>query len=151
MSRLNPFALPVLARMARPSPTLATGLRSQFSAPPRSLSSRVYSQAAPHLRTPARNLHAGFRARTPFAQAARRGFRTSARRASKDAPKAEEQLSFGARMKKLTKEYGWVTVGVYLGLSVIDLPFCFLLVRVVGTDRIGEWIPTVCPVVGRGG
>lgn len=27
---------------------------------------------------------------------------------------------------------------MYLALSVLDFPFCFLLVRVVGTDRIGE-------------
>jgi N-terminal acetyltransferase 2 len=26
---------------------------------------------------------------------------------------------------------------VYLALSVLDFPFCFLLVRIVGTDRIG--------------
>lgn len=29
-------------------------------------------------------------------------------------------------------------MGVYLGLTVLDFPFCFLLVRSVGTDRIGE-------------
>lgn len=27
---------------------------------------------------------------------------------------------------------------MYLALSVLDFPFCFLLVRVVGTDRIGQ-------------
>jgi hypothetical protein len=34
-------------------------------------------------------------------------------------------------------------VGVYLALSVLDFPFCFLLVRTVGTDRIAiaeEWV-----------
>ncbi|KAF0326781.1 peptide alpha-n-acetyltransferase [Colletotrichum asianum] len=41
-------------------------------------------------------------------------------------------------LKKLSKEYGWSAVGVYLALSVLDFPFCFLLVRVVGTDRIGQ-------------
>ncbi|KAI0421338.1 hypothetical protein F5X98DRAFT_329374 [Xylaria grammica] len=45
---------------------------------------------------------------------------------------------FSARLRKLSREYGWAAVGVYLGLSVLDFPFCFLLVRVVGTDRIGE-------------
>ena len=29
-------------------------------------------------------------------------------------------------------------MGVYLGLSVVDFPFCFLAVRLVGPDRIGE-------------
>lgn len=27
---------------------------------------------------------------------------------------------------------------MYLGLSVLDFPFCFLLVRAVGTEKIGE-------------
>lgn len=50
----------------------------------------------------------------------------------------QEPLGLTARLKKLSREYGWAAVGVYLSLSVLDFPFCFLLVRVVGTDRIGE-------------
>lgn len=42
-------------------------------------------------------------------------------------------------MKKLSREYGWSALGVYLALSALDFPFCFLLVRYLGTDRIGEW------------
>ncbi|TWU70793.1 hypothetical protein ED733_000372 [Metarhizium rileyi] len=38
----------------------------------------------------------------------------------------------------LSKEYGWSAVGVYLALSVLDFPLCFLLVRIVGTDTIGK-------------
>ncbi|GAP84498.1 putative peptide alpha-N-acetyltransferase Nat2 [Rosellinia necatrix] len=53
-------------------------------------------------------------------------------------PNTEEPQGLSARLKKLSREYGWAAVGVYLGLSVLDFPFCFLLVRVVGTDRIGE-------------
>jgi N-terminal acetyltransferase 2 len=30
-----------------------------------------------------------------------------------------------------------VAVGVYLGLTVLDFPFCFLLVKIVGTEKIG--------------
>jgi len=30
-------------------------------------------------------------------------------------------------------------LGVYLLLSALDFPFCYLLVRYLGTDRIGEW------------
>lgn len=41
-------------------------------------------------------------------------------------------------MKRMSKEYGWVAVGVYLGLSVIDFPFCFLAVRLAGPERIGQ-------------
>lgn len=140
MSRLNPFTLPALGRTARPSPVLNLPLRSQLSAPQRSISSRVYTQTAPRLRPSSRSPRASFRPNAVWGQAARRGFRTSCRRAGKEAPKAEEELSFGARMKKLTREYGWVTVGVYLGLSVLDFPFCFLLVKVVGPDRIGKAI-----------
>ncbi|KAI8154679.1 hypothetical protein K4K49_001144 [Colletotrichum sp. SAR 10_70] len=55
-----------------------------------------------------------------------------------DGKPAQESLSLSQRLKKLSKEYGWSAVGVYLALSVLDFPFCFLLVRVVGTDRIGQ-------------
>ncbi|RYP73469.1 hypothetical protein DL770_007762 [Monosporascus sp. CRB-9-2] len=50
----------------------------------------------------------------------------------------KEPQSLSARLKKLSREYGWTAVGVYLGLSVLDFPFCFLLVRVVGTEKIGQ-------------
>lgn len=50
---------------------------------------------------------------------------------------AAEPLSLSARLKKLSREYGWTAVGVYFGLSLLDFPFCFLLVRTVGTDKIG--------------
>ncbi|GAW19766.1 hypothetical protein ANO14919_092560 [Xylariales sp. No.14919] len=53
-------------------------------------------------------------------------------------PNTQGPQGFSARLRKLSREYGWAAVGVYLGLSVLDFPFCFLLVRVVGTDRIGE-------------
>lgn len=71
----------------------------------------------------------------------KRGFRFSARRKGAKGPgtpEAEESLSLTARLKKLTKEYGWATVGIYFALSVLDFPFCFLFVRAVGTDRIGQ-------------
>ncbi|KAI1331756.1 hypothetical protein F5Y16DRAFT_243314 [Xylariaceae sp. FL0255] len=53
-------------------------------------------------------------------------------------PPKEEPQGLSARLRKLSREYGWAAVGVYLGLSVLDFPFCFLLVRWVGTERIGE-------------
>jgi hypothetical protein len=40
-------------------------------------------------------------------------------------------------MRKLSREYGWSALGVYLGLTAIDFPFCYLLVRYLGTERIG--------------
>ncbi|PSR85921.1 hypothetical protein BD289DRAFT_367883 [Coniella lustricola] len=49
-----------------------------------------------------------------------------------------ENLSLSGRLRKLSREYGWAAAGVYLALSVSDFPFCFLLVKWVGTDRIAE-------------
>lgn len=42
-------------------------------------------------------------------------------------------------MKKLTREYGWSALGVYAMLSVLDFPFCYMLVMALGTERIGEF------------
>lgn len=53
-------------------------------------------------------------------------------------PITPEPQGLSARFKKLSREYGWAAVGVYFALSVLDFPFCFLLVRVVGTERIGK-------------
>lgn len=77
---------------------------------------------------------------------ARRGFRFSAwRRNNTTGEQATEaKLTLSQRLKKLSKEYGWAAVGVYLGLSVLDFPFCFLLVRIVGTDTIGKIL--TCPL-----
>lgn len=43
-------------------------------------------------------------------------------------------------MRKLSREYGWSGLGVYLALSALDFPFCYLLVRTLGTERIGTCI-----------
>jgi N-terminal acetyltransferase 2 len=55
-------------------------------------------------------------------------------------PPQNENLSLGQRMRKLSREYGWSALGVYLALTALDFPFCYLLVRYLGTDRIGEKI-----------
>jgi hypothetical protein len=39
----------------------------------------------------------------------------------------------------MSKEYGWTALAVYLGLSALDFPFCFLAVRMIGTETIGRW------------
>lgn len=80
------------------------------------------------------------RVKTPFFKP-RRPFQTSRPRRAEGAPKtgdaaAEQSLSLSARLKKLSREYGWTAVGIYLALSVLDFPFCFLLVRTVGTEKI---------------
>lgn len=51
----------------------------------------------------------------------------------------KKSLSISERLKKLSREYGWSAVGVYFALSVLDFPFCFLFVRLVGTERIGTF------------
>ncbi|KAK1700492.1 peptide alpha-N-acetyltransferase Nat2 [Colletotrichum godetiae] len=71
-------------------------------------------------------------------RSSRRTFRFSARQSNSANGTAKESLSLSQRLKKLSREYGWSAVGVYLALSVLDFPFCFLLVRIVGTDRIGQ-------------
>jgi hypothetical protein len=47
--------------------------------------------------------------------------------------------SLSQRLKKLSREYGWSALGVYFALSALDFPFCFLAVRLLGTERIGRW------------
>jgi len=73
-----------------------------------------------------------------FTRIDRRGFRFSSWRRNTTEGSTQEKLTLSQRLKKLSKEYGWSAVGVYLTLSVLDFPFCFLLVRVVGTDTIGK-------------
>jgi hypothetical protein len=51
----------------------------------------------------------------------------------------EPALSISQRLKQLSREYGWTAVGVYFALSILDFPFCFLAVRLLGTDRIGRY------------
>ncbi|MCJ1466919.1 hypothetical protein MMC07_005541 [Pseudocyphellaria aurata] len=51
----------------------------------------------------------------------------------------EPSLSLSQRFRKLSREYGWSAAGIYLALSALDFPFCFLAVRWLGTDRIGRW------------
>ncbi|KIW67203.1 hypothetical protein PV04_06470 [Phialophora macrospora] len=57
---------------------------------------------------------------------------------STSAPNAEP-ASLKDRLKKMSREYGWTAVGVYLALSALDFPFCFLAVRLIGTDTIGHY------------
>ncbi|EME44590.1 hypothetical protein DOTSEDRAFT_152532 [Dothistroma septosporum NZE10] len=62
---------------------------------------------------------------------------------------AEEELgnkepqSLSDRMKAMSRKYGWIVVGIYLGLSVLDFPFCFLAVRWFGTERIASLEHTI--------
>ncbi|EKV05279.1 Peptide alpha-N-acetyltransferase Nat2, putative [Penicillium digitatum] len=52
---------------------------------------------------------------------------------------ASDKASLSQRLKKLSREYGWAALGVYLGLSALDFPFCFAAVRLLGVERIGYY------------
>jgi Protein of unknown function (DUF1279) len=58
---------------------------------------------------------------------------------STQAGTSDANLSLSQRLRKLSREYGWSALGIYLLLSALDFPFCFLAVRSLGTDRIGHW------------
>lgn len=52
---------------------------------------------------------------------------------------AEAQpTSLSARLQKLGREYGWSALGVYLALTALDFPFCYMFVKYMGADVIGE-------------
>lgn len=55
------------------------------------------------------------------------------------ASKPDSELSFSQRIKKLSREYGWAAFYIYFALSALDFPFCFLAVKMLGTDLIGHW------------
>ncbi|PGH07952.1 hypothetical protein AJ80_07933 [Polytolypa hystricis UAMH7299] len=54
-------------------------------------------------------------------------------------PPSGSTLSFSQRMKNLSREYGWAALGIYLTISALDFPFCFLAVRLLGVERIGHY------------
>lgn len=66
----------------------------------------------------------------------RRQTRQNSSNASGKEPGGPEPQSLSERMKAMSRKYGWTVVGIYLGLSALDFPFCFLAVRWLGTDRI---------------
>ncbi|KAF2461265.1 hypothetical protein BDY21DRAFT_259570, partial [Lineolata rhizophorae] len=47
--------------------------------------------------------------------------------------------TWSQRWRQLSREYGQSALGVYLVLSALDFPFCFLAVRMLGSDRIARW------------
>jgi hypothetical protein len=65
--------------------------------------------------------------------------RTFRRFQSAQANTSDASLSLSQQLRKLSREYGWAALGVYLALTALDFPFCFLAVKLLGTDRIGHW------------
>lgn len=128
-----------------------TGLRFQSLHPlraPRTITQRTFTQRATHTRKSPTSFTFSSNPRPAPAtllqrlRASIRSFHGSrARRDGKPSSKAipePEPTTLKARMKKLSREYGWAALGVYLSLSALDFPFCYMLVRYLGTDRIGK-------------
>ncbi|VBB75034.1 Putative protein of unknown function [Podospora comata] len=107
-----------LSQLRQASPTKSASNKSPSKAIPR-------QQLKNSFFTSRRNFHSS---------KARRGDSESA----KNGTKTTGSLSLRDRLKKLSREYGWTAMGIYLALSVLDFPFCFLLVRTVGTERIAH-------------
>lgn len=120
-------------------------LRNMFSAQARNFSNKAWKQDQWASRTLQGRSHYGstrptFATRRTIIQGqTKRGFRFSPWRRSKGTGEERESLSMGQRFKKLSKEYGKAAVVVYFVLSILDYPFFFLLVRTVGTERVGEF------------
>ncbi|EXJ77462.1 hypothetical protein A1O3_09688 [Capronia epimyces CBS 606.96] len=121
------------------------GRVSQPSLTTRTTTRTIHSQRLPNnpLRSPNRPSPSSSPSRStnPFLQSFRRrgGRRSNSSSSSGSASGPQEKLSLSQRLKKLSREYGWSALGVYLLLTALDFPFCFLAVRLLGTDRIGHW------------
>lgn len=51
-----------------------------------------------------------------------------------------QQVQKPKSIKELMSTYGYSALGVYLGLSLIDLPLCFLMVHSLGEETISVYI-----------
>ncbi|KAG5928561.1 hypothetical protein E4U42_000431 [Claviceps africana] len=76
-----------------------------------------------------------------LARSQRRGFRFSSWRRHTTQNGTQENLSLSQKLKRLSKEYGWSAVGVYLALSVLDFPFCKVEHYVVSS--VSQFIPQI--------
>ena len=119
---------------------LSTSPVSQSTHPtsqPRPRLSQQHQQSSPFFSSsPLRN-RTKFSRRSHKQQTSRNSSTTA--NAGSPPPPEPEPTSLSARLKKLSREYGWSALGVYLLLSALDFPFCFLAVRTLGTERIGRW------------
>lgn len=144
--RTHTSRVPTLSRLLNTTPFRQTSIQRTYTTVIRApriaqTSSSAFSFSSNPLKTNAQPSAILRRLRTSF----RRSFHNSRAKANADtgshAHTAKPQ-SLGARMKKLSREYGWSALGVYLALSALDFPFCYLLVRYLGTEIIGK-LPTV--------
>ena len=70
-------------------------------------------------------------------QRAQRRFNSGSSRNTSSSQKESGSLS--ERLRKLSREYGWAALGVYLTLSALDFPICFAAVQLLGVERIGHF------------
>lgn len=143
----RPFTSPPLSkpisRVARTPAASSPGTGFTFSAHPH-----------PHLRpsqqSVVQRLQASLRTRNLHTSRSRRdgngakgngkgngGGQTNASGGGGGKPAEAEPQTLGARMKKLTREYGWSALGVYFLLTAVDLPICYWLVGLMGVERVG--------------
>lgn len=76
----------------------------------------------------------------PWCRQARpsRRFNSSRQNTNNNKSSSTEPASLSQRLRKLSREYGWSALGVYLLLSALDFPLCFAAVRYFGSERIGH-------------
>lgn len=133
--RQKPFQESVFQATARRTLVKQTPLRQTSSN-----LSRSYFTALPSKTLPSRSWQ------TQYRDLLLRPFRNFRSNSSKNSPRLNPTPNLGSpeptgikeRLQKLSREYGWVALGVYLGLSLLDFPFCFLAVRLAGPERIGQ-------------
>ncbi|KAJ5715002.1 uncharacterized protein N7483_012183 [Penicillium malachiteum] len=75
----------------------------------------------------------------PFFRAKSNQVRFNSGASKQSTSTSKESGSISARLKKLSREYGWAALGVYLTLSAMDFPICFAMVRLLGVERIGHF------------
>ncbi|KAJ5906232.1 uncharacterized protein N7473_003148 [Penicillium subrubescens] len=119
-----------------PSQTLALTRRVLLNGQGQSTTRRSFNSLANRFTTRA-NL-------TPRAihlprRSTRRANSTNSNNTSQSSSSTKEGSSLSQRLRTLSREYGWAALGVYLGLSALDFPFCFVAVRLLGVERIGHW------------
>lgn len=103
----------------------------------RPLTSYSWNRAFSVARTPSQ-LAVRARSTIPWTLPRRGVFRRFKSSKSGNSSSSEEPASLSQRLRKLSREYGWSALGVYLLLSALDFPLCFAAVQLFGVERIGH-------------
>lgn len=127
----------LLLRTTRANPLqsqrLSLTLRPRFSTgAPRTRSFNAFARRT-------RPTHLQLRQRTTLPNRNTRRTNSSSSTTTTNNTSAKENNTLSQRLRTLSREYGWAALGVYLGLSALDFPLCFVAVRLLGVERIGHW------------